>query len=342
MAIWLFRAGSSGEYEQKFLDDGKVYLTWYGLAIDLSRIGSKKDLYKTLRSHYLESNAARVRNWGSQIWPVCHEMVPGDWVVLPSKKKGSIHIGEITGDYVYIKNAVDPYHHYRTVNWFAQDIPRSNFDQDILYTFGAFMTVCRVSRNDAEQRIIAMSKNKWKTPSKLPTLNLESDDSDVEPSIDLETVGLDQIAKHISRKFTGHGLTRLVDAILRAKGFTTFVSPEGPDKGVDILAAPDELGFGSPRICVQVKSGDTAVDRPTLDQLIGAMRNVNAEQGLLVSWSGFRSTVDKEIPGQFFVVRMWDQKTIIDELLSVYDKLDEDIKAEIPLKRFWCLTEGAN
>ena len=36
------------------------------------------------------------------------------------------------------------------------------------------------------------------------------------------------------------------------------------------------MGFGEPRVCVQVKSGDSALDRPTLDQLIGVMQNVQA------------------------------------------------------------------
>ena len=43
-----------------------------------------------------------------------------------------------------------------------------------------------------------------------------------------------------------------------------------------------------------MKSGDSAIDRPTLDQLIGTMQNVQAHQGLLVSWAGFKSSVDKE------------------------------------------------
>jgi restriction system protein len=87
-----------------------------------------------------------------------------------------------------------------------------------------------------------------------------------------------------------------------------------------------------------VKTGD----RPTLDQLIGAMQNVNAEQGLLVSWGGFKTSIDKELPTQFFRVRLWDQDSIIDELMSNYDRLDEDIRAELPLKRIWTLTAIEN
>ncbi|GAB7386944.1 hypothetical protein BSNK01_07800 [Bacillaceae bacterium] len=88
---------------------------------------------------------------------------------------------------------------------------------------------------------------------------------------DLEQYANDQIARYIIRKFKGHGMARLIEAVLKAEGFSTFRSPEGPDKGVDILAAPGSLGFGSPKICVQVKTSDSPVDRPTLDQLIGTM-----------------------------------------------------------------------
>ena len=44
-------------------------------------------------------------------------------------------------------------------------------------------------------------------------------------------------------------MARLVDAVLRAQGYTTYLSPEGPDKGIDILAAPEPMGFGT-RECV--------------------------------------------------------------------------------------------
>ena len=92
-------------------------------------------------------------------------------------------------------------------------------------------------------------------------------------TLDLERLSKDQIATLIGRKFRGHEMARLVDAVLKAQGYTTFVSPPGPDKGVDILAAPGPLGFGKPRICIQVKSQDSPVDSPTLNQLIGSMFN---------------------------------------------------------------------
>jgi len=335
MAIWLVRAGSSGEYETKFLEDGKIYLTWDGFNLDLSDIKSRTELTKNLSSTYPDAKKNTVKNWNSQIWQFVKEIVPGDWVVLPSKKKASIHIGEIKGGYVANPKGPDPFFHYRDIKWFATDIPRNNFAQDLLYSFGAFKTICQISRHDAEMRIKAMKNNNWqaKTSATIKT----KIDSEGDEQIDLEEYARDQIAKYIIRKFKGHGMARLVEAILQAQGYTTYRSMEGPDKGVDILAAPAPMGFGKPRLCIQVKTGDTPVDRPTLDQLIGAIQNFKADQGLLVSWSGFKQSVDKEIPSQFFNVRLWDQNSIIQELLENYEKLDDEIRAELPLKRIWTL-----
>jgi restriction system protein len=342
MAIWLFRAGKSGQYETKFLNEKKIFLTWDELNKDLSKFEDKRELFDFLVDFYDNHKRNTIRNWTGQIWPIAKELKVGDWVVLPSKLKAAVHIGEITGDYKFDSKAENPFYHYRTVKWFATDIPRSNFEQDILYSFGAFMTVCRIHRNNAEERIKLMAENSWQ-PVNLNKLDkkerISGDTEEIsETESDLEQLANDQIAKFLIRKYKRHGMAQIIEAILKAKGYTTYCSPEGADKGVDILAAPEPMGFGKPRLCVQVKTGDTPIDRPTLDQLIGAMQNFHAEQGLLVSWSGFKSTVDREIPNQFFRVRLWGQKEIIQELLLNYEKLDEDIRADLPLKKIWTLS----
>ena len=337
MALWVVRAGSQGEHEQRFLETNRVYATWEDLTRDLAACTSQEELRAVLEEVYSDWPKKRVINYASQLWPFAHEMQPGDWIVVPSKKKAAIHIGEIVGPYTYVASAEDPYYHQRQVKWIEQDIPRSRFDQDLLHTFGAFMTICRATRNDAEPRVRAMAKNGWHSTLPAPAIATTTGDAPAgyEDAFDLERIGRDQIAKVISQRFRGDDLERLVEALLEAQGYTTYRSPKGADHGVDILAAPGALGFGRPRICVQVKSQDSPVGREVLDQLVGTMQHVQAEQGLLVSWGGFRSTVDRETPAQFFRVRLWDQDAIIDELLAQYDHLDAELRAELPLKRVW-------
>jgi len=335
MALWLVRAGSRGEFEEKCLAENRVYLTWGELQCDLSQASSQVKIRDLLEKACPNNAAKKNVNHGSQIWAFSHRIKVGDWIALPSKIKSAVHFAKVTSEYQFDPNAQAPFYHYRSVDWFARDIPRSSFDQDILYSLGAFMTVCQVKRNNAEQRIHKMAENNWKAPL-LPHDTPTDEEQPIEFT-DLELLANDQIAKQITAKFKGHGMAALVDCILRAQGYTTYLSPEGPDKGVDILAGLGPMGFGEPRICVQVKSGDGPLDRPTLDQLIGTMQNVQATQGLLVSWSGFKNTVDREKASQFFRVRLWDQKDLIEQLLKYYDKLDEDIKADLPLKRIWTI-----
>lgn len=342
MALWLNRSGRHCEHESKFLDDGRIYLTWGGLDRDLSKLRDHQAIHKMLEEVYPKSaRGQRVQNTG-QMWAFMHKMSKGDWVAVPSKRK-TIHIGEIISDYIFDPKAVDPYYHYRSVRWLEQDIPRTNFDQDILNSLGAFTTICQIKRNDAEQRVRAMQANGWRSVGAKPRLVDTTEDADettdesAEVNLDLEQIARDQIARQMYAQYASHGMEDLVAAILNAQGFTTHHSGKGPDGGIDILAAPDTLGFGHPRICVQVKSQTSTLDRPVLDQLVGTMQHVGADQGLLVCWGGFKKTVLQEVPRLFFKVRMWDQNDLIDQFLTVYDKLDDDLRAEIPLKRIWAI-----
>ena len=340
MALWLVRSGKHGEYEKRFLAEKRIFFTWEGLNRDLSPGKTREELFAILREGYPGQGEATIQHWARQAWAFVRGMQAGDWVAMPSKLSPAIHLAKVIGPYEFNPKAEDPYFHSRTVQWFALDIPRSNIDQDVLYSFGAFMTVCQITRNEAEARVKAMAQNDWKSAIRSitkPTSNAAASDETESVTWDIEEGARDEIAKLINARFKGHGLTRLVEAILKSQGYTTYRSPEGPDKGIDILAAPGALGFGQPRLCVQVKSGGGPVDSQTMNQLIGSMQNVQAAQGLLVSWDGFKQSVDKEVPVQFFRVRFWNRDDLIGQLLESYDRLDPDLRADLPLKRIWAV-----
>ena len=272
MAIWLVRAGSHGEFEQKFIQESRVYVTWDGLDLDLSKLTERSGLVSAMTERYPDAKPKTVLNWVSQVWPFAHDMKKGDLVILPLKSQPAIQVGEITGDYHFQPNGPDPYFHWRPVKWIAEAVPRANFGKDLLYTFGAFMTICRVQRNNAEQRITNMRASGWKPESVSSTTKASAPVlDDGTESTDLDELARDQIRQLIIARFKGHGLTRLVEAVLKAQGYTTYRSPEGADGGADILAGAGPLGFGSPRLCVEVKSETSPIDRSTVDKLLGAV-----------------------------------------------------------------------
>jgi len=326
MSLWMVRAGSHGEREEGALSNNIVIIGWEELP-GLSKIKTKEELTELYNKVYPTAKKMEFANYVGQIWRFIHEIQKGDLVALPLKTQSAIAIGEIISDYEY-KEIANNIKHIRHVRW-LKIIPRSSFDQDILYSLGAFMTVCKIERNDAENRVKKMLEGKG------PSQEVVISKKQQEEEIDIEEYAKDQIIKYINAKFKGHNLARLVDAILRAQGYTTIKSPPGPDGGVDILAASGPLGFDGPKICVQVKSTSSPIDVSVLRELQGVMSKVRANQGLLVSWGGFTTKALQVARDAFFSTRLWDQGDLLEEIFKYYDKFDDELKAELPLKRIW-------
>lgn len=72
-----------------------------------------------------------------------------------------------------------------------------------------------------------------------------------------------------------------------------------------------------------------------MDKLLGAMTKFNADQGLFVAWGGFKGNVQKDLANQFFRLRLWTRKELLEQLFEQYDRLNEALRAELPLKRVW-------
>ena len=58
-----------------------------------------------------------------------------------------------------------------------------------------------------------------------------------------------------------------------------------------------------------------------------------------MSWGGFTNPVKADARKEFFRIRLWDQGDVVDAILQHYERLDDEIKAELPLKRIWVLVD---
>lgn len=340
MSLWLVRAGGSGEREQFALDEGCVVIAWDEMP-DMAPLSTREAMSEAYLAISPGVKPAKAANAVGQLLSFAHRIQKGDLVVLPLKTRSAIAIGTVIGPYEYHKKGPDGALHRRPVKWIRTDLPRTAIDQDLLYSLGAFLTVCRIKRHNAEERIKAILDGKRPPVDFQPKDggdDVEDEAEDIE-SIDLEQAGRDRIVARIQAKLCGHALSALIDAILRANGYVTKLSPPGADGGVDILAGTEPMGFGEPRLAVQVKSGDSPVDVTVLRGLQGSMSTFGADHGLLVSWGGFKPTAIKEAATHHFKIRLWDSGEVLSELLRVYDKLDVDMRAELPLKRIWTLAD---
>lgn len=325
MSVWLCRAGRNGEHEARFLEDNKIFYTFEEIAVPLSSFGSRKDLQEYFKQVMPTKKENATAVFSSQGWSFYKGMKPGDWVITPSKTApGILHFGKISGGYAFDEKEEECYRHSRPVNWFS-DLCRDLFEADVQATFNAPMTIYNLKYKECIRRIVEKSSSS------------RSEQTFTPPPKNLELESLDEISDFIIGNYKGDALERIIEAILKAKGFSVYHSPRGADHGVDLLASSGPLGFGNPKICVQVKATEGAIEREVLDRLIGTMANVGADYGLLVSWGGFKKTILQDQNSQFFKVRLWSRIDILNELLSCYDRLGEEIREEIPLKRIWVL-----
>ncbi len=341
MTMWMVRAGKAGENEKLALENKAAIVGWDEMP-DLSSCATREALREMLRTAYPDQKVKTLMNWESQLWPVRETIQVGDLVVLPLKTRSDIAIGKVTGAYQYRTDLPGGPVHSRPVDW-VREYPRSAFDQDLLFSFGAFMTVCRIERNNAEQRVQSKlgggSSGNFAQTSKLskstPVGTVDATELVATP--DIEEQSRDLIRERIAQRFKGHGLANLIAAILEAQGYRARVSPPGVDGGVDIMAGTGPLGFDAPRMIVQVKSQDAKVDVKVLRELTGVMGRFHADHALLVGWGGFTGPARAETAADYFKLRLWDAGDVVRAVQDHYEALPETVRVEIPLKRVWTL-----
>jgi restriction system protein len=315
MTVWLIRAGKFGEREDFAIEHGIAVIGWDELS-DLSAVNSREALSEQMAEKYPDAKAQTRMNWISTVWPFAKEMKPGDLVAMPLKNRGVVLFGEIAGDYQYVPGNPGGHRHARPVRWADVEVPRNQIDPELLSSINSRRTVCRIRVDEAEKRITALLRQGGQDLLTKPTEHEEE-----ELLVDYEQMARDEISSAITRKFKGHGLARLVAAILQAQGYQVRVSPEGPDGGVDIIAGRGPLGFETPRLVVQVKSGKGPVDVNVMRELTGVMTAFGADSGLIVAWGGYRGVVEKENARQFFKIRLWDADMLVKIVQENYERL---------------------
>ena len=338
--LWLIRAGKNGERETAALSQSVLAPGFIEVA-DLTQSKSRDEVLTKVTDALPGEGLNTRKNFAAQLNQFRNAIEVGDLVVMPRKLTPGVAIGRVTGPYTYSEDPA--LRHVRTVHWEKTDVPRTALKQDLRFSLGAFMTICQVARNEAVKRMqIVMEKGQDPGPSlAIPKAGKPSivetdeiEDADEAPT-DIEDLAGQQLIALIRSEFAGHALAQLVGEILQADGYSVRISPPGPDGGRDILAADGPLGFGERRICVQVKSGDSAADNNVVLGLQGAMSNAKAATGLLVSLSGVTSKAQKILDDNFFTLRLWQMPELLSALYRTYHQLPDETRARLPLKQIW-------
>jgi len=133
-------------------------------------------------------------------------------------------------------------------------------------------------------------------------------------------------------KMSPYDFQELVAGLLRGMGyFVEWVSPPGPDKGIDIVAHVDPLGVRGPRIKAQVKR---RADRTAVDGVRGFMALLgDSDVGLFISTGGFtRDAEDEARRQEKRRIMLVDLKRLFDLWTEHYDRIPETQRRLLPLR----------
>lgn len=131
---------------------------------------------------------------------------------------------------------------------------------------------------------------------------------------------------------------QLVASLLGAMGYhVAWISPPGPDQGLDILAYTDPLGAAGPRIKVQVKrQATTRVSVDTVRSFLAIL--ATQDVGIFIASGGFTSEAEREVRGQEQRrISLIDLERLYDLWVDHYDQVPEDEQKLLPLTPIYFL-----
>ena len=345
---WLVRGSKDEYFDSWMLDQGYTGIGFKEFP-SLDQATDLPSMKQLVAAMMPDEKDGTIGNYAAQLNAFTNKITVGDIVVLPLKREGLLAFGTVTGSYEYLPES-DGLKHVRKVIWNRRDISRTAIKQDLLFSLGAFSTVCELKRNDAAYRLGRLRAGAELDPGERPDTPLvmpktdsevlDSDEAIASDGQDIIRYSRDRILARIRERYSGHALQDLIAAILSAEGMTCKVQPKGADGGVDIVAGSGVLGISSPTIIVQVKSQDSRVGSEVLDQLGGVVGQHQADHGLLVALGGPTAQAKAKVDAQRLKVAVWDAEEVLDRLLEHYDVMPDEVKRAIPLRKSWVIDEG--
>lgn len=326
-AAWLVRAGNDNELIDEFTDGAFIAIGWR--IGDVSATPSRDEVKQAYRETYPDHNSRRVGVNAGQVYRFAHEVDVGHPVLTYDKTDREYHVGEIAGAYEYDPDdAPESYPHVRQVEW-SEQVSRDAFPTPVKNTLGSTLTVFSVADRWATIRAVLDGTYE-------ETADEETDETEP-PYIEEVESQTDELISDIIANMDPFDFEELVAAVLRAMGYEAEATPERHDRGVDVVAHPDALGFEEPYLNVQVKRQQGRVGGPAMREFTGTLGQ--DEKGMYVATGGYTRDARSVAREARRRITLLDRDDFIELLIEHYDELEPEYKTLVPLRPVYLPTQ---
>lgn len=326
MAMWMVRSGSGGRWADECRERGIVGLGWE--AIDPNLYGAKVELLEAFRKVHPELSEGQAASGASQLWRFKNELDIGDDVITYDSGSRLYHFGQLASEAKYSAGEIDDLSFHREVDWTKDPIRRDDLSDDARNRLGSVLTLFKVPETTAhELRGLVTGQA---TSSEIIE---DAAEENIDPFAGVLSEAEQRTADVIA-KLNWKDMQELVGALLRAMGYKTEISPDGADRGKDIVASPDGFGFEQPRIVVEVKHRPgEKMDAPALRSFVGGRHK--DDRGLYVSTGGFTKDAKYEADRSNIPLKLMTLEDLARAVIENYEEFDSDGRALLPLKRLY-------
>lgn len=328
--IWVVRAGRDGIFLDECLSKSMVAIGWNQIG-DLTGVGSREQVSDILMQGYPDYSKGQLAMNTGQVYRFLCEVVEGETVVTYNPDQRIYHVGTVVGPYAFHPEYDIELRHTKAVKWTAT-VERDRLSASTKNSLGSIATLFCASEAASEE-LLAVAAAKPASLGPLPSLDdAVPDEEETEILQDTEQRAMEFLQDRLS-KLSWDDMQRLVAGLLRAMGYKTRISPAGPDRGKDIVASPDALGFVPPRIVIEVKHRKGAMGAPDVRSFAGGLRN--HDNGLYVSTGGFTREAQYEAERANHPLTLMNSIDLGTAIVENYDLMDLETRTLLPFKKIY-------
>jgi len=326
--FWMIRAGEGGYLVEHFERAGYAGIGWRE-AGDFTGIKTLEQMRERLVQAYPNEKPGWLGNAAAMTFKFRRTIRPGDRVITYDPQRREYLLGTIEGEYEFQPGVLPDYNHVRKVRWEGR-VSRDVLSPSSRNTLGSTLTLF-----EPGEAVLQDIEQAQRGGPGVPEAE-EVEEAQQEWQVIRRDV-LDRAHEFIKDRILAlswEDMELLVAALLRAMGYKARVTPRGPDRGRDVIASPDGLGFQQPRIIAEVKHRREAMGAPQIRSFLGGLRT--GDQGLYVSTGGYTREAKFEAERANVPVTLIDLDELAVLVVEHYERFDSDGRSLIPLIRvYW-------
>lgn len=325
---WMVRAGEGGFRFEDFQSQSLVTIDWHEMG-NLSALNHRADFQKAAAAAYPNVSTGALSSYAGQTFRFVREIKVGDSVVTYNPSERIYLLGTVAGEYEYVP-AKGGHANRRRVQWRGK-VDRDDLSVAARASLGSISTLFQIPLEVGQEleKLAAQPTGTHVTPPIPPGAAMDEVGNQYK---DIQNQALEFIKDRVNA-LDWSDMQELVAGLLRAMGYKTRISPSGSDRGKDIVASRDGLGFEDPRIVVEVKHRSAAMGSQEIRSFLGGPHE--RDKGLYVSTGGFTKDARYEAERGRIPVTLMDLDDLVKVLLEHYEQTDSQTQRLVPLRKLY-------